>query len=364
MKDQALNPMVGDVDFDVLVTSVPDVMDPLEALATTLGQKFAELYGSHATRLTSPLTVGDASAEVESTLLWRSSGEFAVGGLLVSYTGKTDSTLTGLTWPDAAAEVFPVGAPLEDASRRFSAVDQARADMLAVSAEGRWLDVVARFYGEGRPWPMSDATFRALLLVLIYLDRGTWWAVQRVLDKALADYRTVVSDGVTAAASPQRYTSAGGTPFKSWHVHRYVRVAGKVHRITRVDAGGTWADLAAGGGPWWQGVTFGDATAVKLELLPFLQEEDPTIYPGQVVIHAFLPGSFTNVPPTYLQPAGANPTPPGDPKGGQILPDENTPGGPGTQPLYLGGGAGDLVANVVLDIVAHGIKPVVKLAQP
>jgi len=364
MIDLAKNPLAADADLDVLLTSVPDELEVLEALTLTFGQKFAELFGTHATRLTAPLEVGDTSAAVESTLLWRSSGKLAIGGVLVTYTGKTKTTLTGLSWPDVAAEIFPAGAAVEDASRRFSSVDQARADMLAVSAEGAWLDVVARSYGEGRPWPMSDDTFRALLLVLIYLDRGTWLAVHRVLDKALADYRTVVTDGVTNSGSPQRYTSAGGTPFTSWHVHRYARVAGKLHRIVRVDAGGAWVDLAAGGGPWWQGATFGDATGVRLEILPFTQEVDPDVYPGQVVINAFLPATFTDVPPTYLQPAGANPTPPGVHKGGQLMPDENTAGGPGTQPLYLSGGASKLVADLVLDVLAHGIVPVVKLGQP
>lgn len=364
MKDVALNPMAADADVSVLLPSVPEELDFLEALVATLGQAFAELYGTHASRLRAPLAVGDATAALESALLWQAPGVLAIGGLVVPYTGKSATTLTGLTWPVAPDQVFPVGTMVEDASRRFSSVDRARCDMLAVSAQGSWLDTVARFYGEARPWPMADATFRRLLLVLLYLDRGTRRAVDRVLDAALADYRSVVTDGVTAASTPQRYTSAGGTPFRAWHLHRYVRVAGRTHRIVRVHSGGAWVDLAAGGGPWWTGASFGDGAGVRLELLPFLQEEDPTVYPGQVVVHAFLPGSFTAVPPTYLQPAGAQPTPDGVPRGGQILPGENTPGGPGTQPLYLGGGAGQLVADLLRDVVAHGIEPVVRLSQP
>lgn len=364
MNDAALNPLAGDVDTEVLLTSVPDELEVLEAFLEVLGEKFAALAGTHGTRLTVDLIEGGGTANVESTLLWPDAGKFAISGLLVTYSGKTDSTLTGLAWPaGGSGQTFPRGELIEDATRTFSGVDRARSDMLAVSAEGAWLDVVARFYGERRPWPMTDATFRVLLLVLIYLDRGTWWAVWRVLDKALADFRTTITNGVTAAVTPTRVTSASA-PFKAWHVHRYVRIGTKVHRILKVDGAGGWCDLAPGGGPWWSGATFGDATGVTLSILAFVIEEDPTVYPGQVVIHAFPPGSFTNVPPTYLQPAGAAVTPPGVPKGGQVLPDENSPGGAGTQPLYLGGGAGQLIADLLHDVLAHGIRPIVVLGQP
>lgn len=362
MKDAALNALAADADFEVVLPSTPPPMHWIEALATTLGEAFAELFGAHGTLLRDALAVGDATASVESTALWPDAGTLSVAGVLVTYTGKTSGTLTGLTWPDMPSATYHVGTVVEDASRSYSAVDRARADMVPSSASGVWLDTVARSYGEARPWPMSDATFQRLLTVLIYLDRSTWLSVHRVLEAALADYEIEVVDGVTSSSAPQRYTSAAA-PFKTWHLHRYARVGGTVRRIVGVDAGGEWVDLAPGGGPWWVGTSFGTATGVRLDLLPFLQEEDPDVYPGRVVVHTFLPASFTDVPPTYLQPAGAAATPPGVPRGGQLMPGFSTSGA-GGQPLYIGGGAAKLVENLLLDVVAHGIRPVVKLGQP
>lgn len=364
MKDLAHNPLAADFVGSTPVTGTPPAEAALPALTAALGEAFARTAGTHVTRLRAGAAAGASSLSVESTLDWQSSGRLAIGGRIASYTGKTATTLTGLTWDAGKATVFPVGTVVEDATRRFSSLDQVRADMLPGMARGVWLDVVARAFGEARPFPMSDDTFRGLLQVLMTVPRGTWLASWQVLEAAFTDYHTRRTNGVTAAATPRRLSSSNGT-FKAWHLHRFVRIGTRVYRIVGVDSGsGAWADLAGVGGPWWNAAAFGDATNVTFALLAFRMEVAPDVHGAAVVyVHAFLPSGFATAPPTYLQPDGALATPGGEPRGGELLASDNVAGG-GHQPLYIGGGAVTAVQLLLEDVVPHGVEVRAKQLLP
>lgn len=367
MEDLAGNPLAQQ-SIEAVAPGVPAEQGILEALLLAVGQQADEQHGNHAALLTTQLEAEDVNADIESVLGWESAGSFVVDGLEVSYSSVAAPDelpqLKGLTWPDGAAGKWPPSTVIEDATRRYSGRDQARADMSPTTATGEWLHTVARSFGEqAKPWPMSDATMQQLLATLLYLDRGSVWAVFRVLDAALAEYITTRTDGVTAAATPQRLSSANGT-FAARHIHRWVRIAGNAYRIVDVDtATGAWVDLAPGGGLWWIGAQFGDTSGVTFEMLPFAIEEDPTVYPGRPQIRVFLPASFATVPPSYLQADGSTLTPPGVPKGGQIMADENELGS-GGQPLYLGGGTGTAIADWLDDVLALGITADVHVGEP
>ncbi len=81
----------------------------LDALLHAAGEMFRETSGVPMTRLTAPLVLTDAVANVESTLELPSSGAVYIHGARHTYTGKTASTLTGLVAAVARVLTIPAG---------------------------------------------------------------------------------------------------------------------------------------------------------------------------------------------------------------------------------------------------------------
>jgi hypothetical protein len=201
---------------------------------------------------------------------------------------------------------------------------------------------------------MADETYRDFVKTAAYLDAGPWWAVFRYLDKALAEWHAVSYAGITAAANPQRLTDVAGT-FNTNQVHRLIRIGSSLHRIVAVDTvAGAWCELSAAGGPFWSPVAFDDATEVKWELLAF-RLVDHCGAPATGKVYVYLPSDFDGAKPTYMQPAGALPTPIDVPRGGQIMADDSVPGDSTTQPLYIGGGAIPAISDLLRHVVLFGV---------
>lgn len=338
----------------------PPVQKHLEALTAVWGEQLDELAGTHGTKLTAPLPLLQAFAEVESTLGFPDEGVFYVGGERIDYSGKDDGVFAGLTRPVEYQRLHSVGSVVEDWSRWWSAYEQARRDVYPSMAEGRWLDVQSLKYGERRPsWPMTDETWREVLLELLWLDRGTWWAVWRVLRAVLKPWQKY-----DAAAVVEHHGTAvnAAFDFRLRHVHRYVTIDDRgPYRIVAV--AGTNAVLATHGGPWWIPAEQASSPSASVALLPFTIEEHDD---GWVRIGAAVPPAEANVPPTYLRPQGPPwATPPEVPRGGQLMPDQSfvVPGS-GDRPLYLGGGFQARLAAWLRDVLVAGARCRVDLIEP
>lgn len=72
-------------------------LGPLQAIVSAVGEEICRQISTPYTLLTTDLEVEDTVAHVESTLSLKNSGYIYIGDQLFSYTGKTDTTLTGLT---------------------------------------------------------------------------------------------------------------------------------------------------------------------------------------------------------------------------------------------------------------------------
>lgn len=155
-----------------------------EALISSMADEFAELAGYLLTRLKAPIEPGDVTLSVESTDRWPDSGSFIVEGHTGLYSGKTATTLFGVTAADGTVwdtRVRP-NAPIMDTSRKFSTMDDLRASFITSEARGRELDILARNNGLERPRGLADDLFSRLLQVLIYLEAQTEYACEQVLD--------------------------------------------------------------------------------------------------------------------------------------------------------------------------------------
>ena len=82
----------------------------LAEITRALGQSLAEFGASGVvTRLTQDLAPADTSLSLESTLGMSSRGGVYVGAVLIHYSGRTETTLTGLTRPLGQIATIPRG---------------------------------------------------------------------------------------------------------------------------------------------------------------------------------------------------------------------------------------------------------------
>lgn len=82
----------------------------LSVLLRALGQSLADFFAlGVVTRITAPLAVTDTTMQVESTLGLTDAGFVRVDGTLLRYSGRTATTLTGLTRPLGQFDTHPTG---------------------------------------------------------------------------------------------------------------------------------------------------------------------------------------------------------------------------------------------------------------
>jgi len=306
----------------------------LDGTYKAIGEELTTLAGYIATRLTATLAVDAVTAQVESTIDWPASGVMHIEGERIPYAGKTDTSFTGLTRYPLEAKSHPGGATVADGSRSYSQLDKLRADRLVTRAIGRALDRLAWHNGERRPLSLDDTPFQSLLMVLLYLDRGPWWALYRVLRAALSPWARTGTAG-TDAGTPRRLSAAAGT-FAVQDVGRPVEVNGRVYRVREVAADGSYIDLQPTRGYWWCAGNFGDGTDVQYTVQPFRIREHPDLEPGYVLLEVYL-GSDRLPPPSYLLEGDpVDFTPAGWPLGMEILDDELV-SGEDYDPWYLPG---------------------------
>tara|TARA_R110000751_G_scaffold85896_8_gene171274 strand:+ start:216 stop:1655 length:1440 start_codon:yes stop_codon:yes gene_type:complete len=173
-------------------------------IATSVADTLYESGGFLMVRTGAPQSAGDVTLTVEGTHRWPTSGRVIIDGGSHWYTGTTTTTLTGLahddpdngtttvlTMPDGTTRTRDLSAglkadtrqrtPVMLYSRDSSALDNLRQSFFVQTAQGADLDLYARNFGLARPRGLSDAVFRELLKVMVYLDATTIYSIEKVL---------------------------------------------------------------------------------------------------------------------------------------------------------------------------------------
>lgn len=149
----------------------------------------AGLPGSFASLSWEVERLADTSITVESTLAWPAAGDFFARGVRHRFTGRTATTLTGIThydgadWlPGVAAQLEP-GTVVADYTRARSALDLLRRSFFVETARNDELTTLAANLGRDRPPALTDAEqFRAWLRAVAFAPHGTRLALYQVLD--------------------------------------------------------------------------------------------------------------------------------------------------------------------------------------
>lgn len=150
-------------------------------------------------------------------------GRVVLDGCLYWYTGKTATTLTGITnegvpgGPDGQDTSFSgvkqqhkTRALVSDYSRAKNALDQYRRSFMVETAEGKDLDVVGSNLGVDRPPELEDDdVYRRLIMAVAYTPRGTIFAMEQVLDALLGE--TVIASGTNAKVTGDEVLRPSGT---------------------------------------------------------------------------------------------------------------------------------------------------------
>ena len=171
----------------------------LVAVTTALADTFAEVYGGLETRTSVAYTAGGGALNVEGLHRWPDRGRIAVGGVTGYYDGKNPTRLQNVVDEDGNAGLpvdvdnsSPVlliwgpdlgpGAVGTSDGRRDDTLSTLKDSFLPAYAVGEQLTMLAHVFGILRPLGVTDATFRLLLRVLIYLDAQTVYACEKILD--------------------------------------------------------------------------------------------------------------------------------------------------------------------------------------
>lgn len=160
----------------------------IEALVEAIGESDTEMAGHRMTRTTVVTEPLDETIIVETTLDWPDTGAIGMDGVKYYYTGKTDTTFTGISHIAAGSPVagavikHRISTTVVDASKNRSYLDKLRRAMLVDYAEAEDLDVVGRNLGVNRlPLFSSDANFRAVIKAVAYNPRGTVYGLELAL---------------------------------------------------------------------------------------------------------------------------------------------------------------------------------------
>lgn len=299
----------GLTDGPVLDTSgvLPAQVHPLKATVAGLGQESNDTNGLIFTRLTAALepallgTVVPASAltaQVETTYGFPDAGTLILpGGEIVTYTGRTSTTFTGLTRDDTVSEAYPRGAPVALWTQDRSAMEDARGSLITATAEGGFLDSIGRNYGVGRFQGASDDQYRRLIEVLAYqAGRGTDTAICEVVEVIMAPFILSGTDGIIVAGN---ILSSPSAPFTPGMVGLRIRVDGAVYLIQTYVAP-TQITLAPTASHFWNAANLPAATGYEWEILPCDVLPDPW-RPGIAVVRLNMAPATSPIGYGYLQ---------------------------------------------------------------
>jgi hypothetical protein len=156
-----------------------------EGLYSAIADELYLMAGNLLVRTAATYVAGAGTITVEGTDRWPDAGRFVVNSTIGLYTGKTNTTFTGVTDalgnPGLSIDVR-TNSPLMDISRENTQLDDLRASFIVPEAEEGELDTLARNYGIFRPRGLSDTLFRDLLQVWIYLEAQTIYGCEQILD--------------------------------------------------------------------------------------------------------------------------------------------------------------------------------------
>ena len=167
----------------------------LQAVLEALGEEDDRIAGQLTTQLTASLLRAGLTATVVTTIGFRPAGKLACEGEVITYTGITPTTFTGLARGQPGrngvqtlpADHTRIGTPVYDLTRQHSAMDRLRRALIVDFADGRDLDRIGRNYGLPRPKLLNgdDPNYRIYLKRRMYAPAATLNAIRSVLDAAI-----------------------------------------------------------------------------------------------------------------------------------------------------------------------------------
>jgi hypothetical protein len=274
-----------------------------------LGDEFNRLAGAIATRLVADLPpaghetppAGAVAAQVETTwAMDAAGGEVMIRGERIPYTSAGVGLLSGLTRDPFVTETYRRG-ELVVYLGRTSALDEARAMLLARTAEGPYLAVKGRNLGVPRYLNVTEPTYRLLILALAYMPaKGSRDSLDTLLAALFADQGL---DGTGEAFADGRVVAAVGT-FKASMRGLMVDVGAPAirTRILRVSGDGAtiWCDRQ--GSPHWLPAAFPPANPAAFHVHPWAVSE-PADRPCTVRVTVRTRPAASPLGYAYLAPA-------------------------------------------------------------
>lgn len=283
----------------------------LEGLTSAIGQGIESSFGLRSTRLMGQLAPTSTQAVVESTLGFPDAGTVWIMGLPYTYTSKTDGTLEGVSavTPNALTiqaysdvTLDPSSVEPGDDTAFLSDLERAYRATVPHLSEGRWLTKNAIKYGLPFPGGWNADSTRAAFATAAFVPRGRR-PVLAYFCEALFQHLAIDVPCTVSTSNPTRVTAVTGTPFDDdGDVGRWVSIDGTFRVIVSVGGSGAWAELCPVTASGWPTVlTAWSASGSKTVTLLAFALENPADRPAVTVLKLW--EAFSEVPPTYMQPA-------------------------------------------------------------
>lgn len=163
----------------------------LKALLDAIHTADNDIAGQAITKLRAPLDSDDVEILVDTTVGFGEytdgdgDGRVVVGGEIISFTGRTDDTFTGLTRGISNTKTqarYAPGTVVYDRARNTSALDLVRRGLLVDFAIGEDLDVIGRNLGLRKCVGITDDQWREVIRQVAYLAKQPVSAILAALE--------------------------------------------------------------------------------------------------------------------------------------------------------------------------------------
>jgi len=178
----------------------------LQAILDAIQGEDERIGGQKLTRLTATLSETEvATMSVDTTYGFgeyddgTGNGRVLVGGEVITFTGRTPTTFTGLTRGVGASRVrqhVPTSL-VYDLSQNTSAIDHVRRGLFVNFAIGEDLDVIARNLGLPKCPGLSEAQWRAVIKATAYLAKQPLDAFRQALTALLGAGNFSIREDIT-----------------------------------------------------------------------------------------------------------------------------------------------------------------------
>jgi hypothetical protein len=246
----------GNISDNVKPSQVYKTESNIAVMTSAVAESLDYAFPNSYTVTTQNIYKGDTTINVESTLRFPSSGSIFIDGFKISYTGKTNTTLTGVSGIIKTIQI------------------NSRATTKETGNYAEIPNFILRQHDDlAKPnWPLTGSNWEAAFNVMHYGERSAmsvnfeyfYQLFKPVTPKKLATY--------TLATKTLTFSDANTA--KTVFNQKYCKIASKIYHIETASESNNTIKLTPFATSYWNEPDLSNASVYSVEILPFWIRED------------------------------------------------------------------------------------------